>query len=411
MAQIRLEATLQKRDRDLTETDDILTEDKLDTLWEWFCMASQDSSKFQPQLIFAKLVNGVRKPYRDNLPFPAHDCGLFTPSTSVYAPSEYTMNAEVQYEPDHSEGKAVIESITTKLAIAEDALQRKQAIIENLESSLQMKETVIKHLETSLETKRATLNQLEECIKRMDEEHREYNERVQGEKMQLELELEDKDLKHQKYTEKIDTETKELETRLKEMDQEHREYKQQAEGEKSRLETSLKERNQELRKYQWTMIEKTRLASDLQTLRSEHEKCRPIQVILRAGCGSHFIGVTGGEAQLVCNDSEAQTFTLWKHPNGMTSFQIIGTSIKYLSADASDVPIGEKTSGGSVKLSESCGSKEKFWLHDSDYGARFKHIECVDYPGRFLSACGNGYDLLIFGAKVADCGSLELIAK
>ncbi|KAF8458734.1 hypothetical protein BDZ91DRAFT_742885 [Kalaharituber pfeilii] len=188
---------IQQRDRDLIpEADHFLTDDKLDGLWEWFCAASHD--RFHPQMIFAKLMNAARKPYRENLVF-ARGQALITPSSTHYAPSEYTVTAghvgeEGQEQPKPCED---IEVLRTKLAIAEDSLQMKQML----------------------------LLQLEGRIKTMNQEMEDNRERLEGEKRQLELDLKNRDQEHQAYKRETEDKRRQWEQHLASIRPEYEEDK------------------------------------------------------------------------------------------------------------------------------------------------------------------------------------------
>ncbi|KAF8456807.1 hypothetical protein BDZ91DRAFT_745059 [Kalaharituber pfeilii] len=163
MAQIHL----QQWDRDLLEPDDVLTSDKLDNLWEWFRTVSQD--KLPPSVIFAKLVNATRRPYRDNH-LLARSGGPFTPVASHYTPSECTITPGIEHESEqqqeHSdESSSTIEALNAKLAVAQDLLQTKQTIISQLEDSLHTKQSIINQLEDSVRAKQTTINQLEDSLR------------------------------------------------------------------------------------------------------------------------------------------------------------------------------------------------------------------------------------------------------
>ncbi|KAF8464693.1 hypothetical protein BDZ91DRAFT_783587 [Kalaharituber pfeilii] len=149
-----------QRDRDLMDADDYLTDTKLDSLWDWYCAANRQ--KMDPQMIFIKLVNSARKPYRDNL---LRSRGLFSPGTTRYTPSEYTTTediAEGQQLSDESKDQSATQALHTNLTLALDSLQTKQIIV----------------------------NQLQDRIKAMDQEQQEYEQKVQDEKKKLELDLE-----------------------------------------------------------------------------------------------------------------------------------------------------------------------------------------------------------------------------
>lgn len=49
------------RDRDLCESDALLTDSHLDDLWEWYSGANK--SGVDPQILFTKIVNSVRAPF------------------------------------------------------------------------------------------------------------------------------------------------------------------------------------------------------------------------------------------------------------------------------------------------------------------------------------------------------------
>ncbi|KAF8462109.1 hypothetical protein BDZ91DRAFT_797385 [Kalaharituber pfeilii] len=275
-----------QRDRDLMEADDYLTESKLDSLWTWFSAANRNMMDLQ--MIFVKLVNSVRKPYRDNLLLSR---SLSTPGgTSRYTPSECTITeylAEEQ-QPHYSEDQS-LQVLHTNLTIAED----------------------------SLRTKQITINQLQDRITRMEQQHREYEQRVQGEKQQLER--------------------------------------------------------------------------DLATIRAEHEKSRnlkPTYVAIKSGhWGEKYIQMTNDRVRVAKSIGPTETFELVRHPNGMVSFKSTCFPDTYMSAEAFNVRPGVRNYGGSVTCSNTCGSREKFWIHwpaDARVG-----IEPVDFPGRFLMLNGN----------------------
>ncbi|KAF8464282.1 hypothetical protein BDZ91DRAFT_849807 [Kalaharituber pfeilii] len=324
MAQTRVPAQ-QHRDRDLTGSDELLTDETLDGLWEWFCNVANED-KFQSQLIFAKLVNAARKPYRDNHSLPQHCDRLFTPGTSRYASSECTSGyIEGQQHPQQSEDKGTMEALSTKLAIAEDSAQTKKTIIKHLEDSLQMKQTIVNQLEAriqgmeqelgeinlrhegekkqldldlkkvrqeyleykekeevekmQLESKRTEMEgekkQLELDLKKVRQEYIEYKEKEEVEKMQLESKLTEMDQMLQEYKQKVEGEKKQLELDLKKVRQEYLEYKETEEGERMQLESKLKEMDQSQQEYkQKVEDEKKQLELDLKKVQQDYLECK-----------------------------------------------------------------------------------------------------------------------------------------
>ncbi|KAF8464289.1 hypothetical protein BDZ91DRAFT_783715 [Kalaharituber pfeilii] len=369
MAQTRVPAQ-QQRDRDLTGSDEFLTDETLDGLWEWFCNVVNED-KFQSQLIFAKLVNAARKPYRNNISLPQHRDQLFTPDTSHYASSEYTVTPgciEEQQHLEQSEDKVTLEGLSTKLAIAADSVQTKQTIIKHLEDSMQMKQTII--------------NQLETRIKGMEQELEENKLRHKEEKKQLELDLNKVQQEYLDYKEKGEGDRMQLESKLKEMDQMQQEYKQKAEGEKTQLALNLRNMNLQYGQNKNKIEnEKKSLERRLQVLQTEHEKCGPC-FVLKSEQHKRFIDFSNGRA--VANSVRIpgmMTFTLEKHSNEMVSFRASYPTV-YLSTDDR---AAQNRSAAALKLSETCGSKEMFWLHEDHQGGQY--IEPVDFQGQFLSAC------------------------
>ncbi|KAF8453713.1 hypothetical protein BDZ91DRAFT_748798 [Kalaharituber pfeilii] len=386
---------LQQRDRDLMpEADDLLTDDTLDRLWEWFCMANNE--KFQPQLIFAKLINGARKPYRDNRWVP-HGYSVVTPGTSAYAPSEFAVTAEpaeVHEPPDSRDETVATETLQTKLATAEDSLQTKQSIINQMEDALQSKQTLINQLEDDLKKKQRVIYQLEKRVKKMDQEQEESRRIIEKERVQLELDCRKRDQEHREHMETMQEERRQIELKFNEMTQEYHRYQRKAEEEKRKIEVDLKDMEQEHRQYKGSVEaekiqlgmelkyieraqreykaemerEKAQLERDLDTITAKHDSCGPTQVILRSVHFGTFISVANGNVTATSETGEVETFKLLKHPNGTVSFQTNSFPINYLRA------------GPEVTLSPSCGNMERFWLRGgSGNGSVF--IEAVAFPG------------------------------
>ncbi|KAF8451882.1 hypothetical protein BDZ91DRAFT_786782 [Kalaharituber pfeilii] len=186
MSQIRF----QQRDRDLMpDADDILTYEKLDSLWEWFSAANKE--ELLPYLIFAKLVNAARNPYRDQLLIARGGRELLTSGTSAYAPSECTATpglAEAQQQPEYREDKATIQTPSLKVACMDGAMNTQQRFIKHLEDSWQLKQTIIQQLE-SLDAKQKTINQLEERIYKLNLKQQELQTKAKIEKTKLENDL------------------------------------------------------------------------------------------------------------------------------------------------------------------------------------------------------------------------------
>ncbi|KAF8464290.1 hypothetical protein BDZ91DRAFT_783716 [Kalaharituber pfeilii] len=362
MAQTRVPAQ-QQRDPDLTGSDEFLTDEKLDSLWEWFCNVGNEDI-FHSQLIFAKLVNSARKPYRDNLSLPQHRDQLVTPDASRYASSGYTVTSgyiEEQQHPEQSENKVTMEALRTKLAIAEDSAQTKQTIIKHLEDSLQMKQTII--------------NQLEARIKGMERALEENELRYESEKKQLELDLKEVRQEYLEYKEKEEDEKMQLESKLTEMDQTQQEYEQEVKG----------------------------LQSSLQQLEAQHKKCG--RFVLKSELHNTFIAVNTGLFGLPTLKASttftgSTTFTLANHPNGMVSFCTSGlrymVGVWYLSVKGC---ADQNEGAGALNISWPCGSKEMFCLHEDDSGGRY--IESATFPGKFLSACSGDPHIVLREGKSA----------
>ncbi|KAF8460831.1 hypothetical protein BDZ91DRAFT_412271 [Kalaharituber pfeilii] len=408
MAQTRVPAQ-QQRDPDLTGSDEFLTNEKLDSLWEWFCNVGNED-KFHSQLIFAKLVNSARKPYRDNLSLSQHRDRLFTPDASRYASSEYTVTSgyiEEQQHPEQSEDNVTMEALSTKLAIAEDSAQTKQTIIKYLEDSLQMKQTIINQLEARIKGMERVMKeielrhesqkkQLQVELKKVQQEYLEYKEKKEGEKMQLESKLTEMDQMLQEYKQKVEGEKKQLELDLKEVRQEYLEYKEKGEGERMQLELKLKEMDQTQQDYKRTV---EGLQSSLQQLEVQHKKCG--RFVVKSELHNTFIAVKISffrfpTLKASTTFTGSTTFTLANHPNGMVSFRT--PSLRYLSVN--DYP-GQNERAAAVTLDLlTCGRKEMFCLHEDDSGGRY--IESAAFPGNFLSACsGDPYIVLREGKSAA----------
>ncbi|KAF8455440.1 hypothetical protein BDZ91DRAFT_746599 [Kalaharituber pfeilii] len=137
--------------------------------------------------------------------------------------------------------------------------------------------------------------------------------------------------------------------------------------------------------------EKKQLEKDLEEMRVKYETFRPIQVMLKSPHFDKFISVRNGKASATSKSGPDETFTIVKHPNGMFSFQTNSLPIAYLSL----------TDSLGFTSSETCGSREKFWLHNSGEAATY--IESVHFPGRFLTALVSDSGLLCWkGGKVPE---------
>ncbi|KAF8453708.1 hypothetical protein BDZ91DRAFT_748690 [Kalaharituber pfeilii] len=178
MSQIRF----QQRDRDLMpDADDVLTHEKLDSLWEWFSAANKE--ELLPYLIFAKLVNAARNPYRDQLLIARGSHELLTPGT------------QAQQQPEYREDKATIEALSAKVAFMEGAMNTQQRFIKHLEDSLQLTQTSIQQLEDSVDEKQKTINQLEERIEKLNLKQQDLQTKVKTEKTKLENDIQEMRLK------------------------------------------------------------------------------------------------------------------------------------------------------------------------------------------------------------------------
>ncbi|KAF8469744.1 hypothetical protein BDZ91DRAFT_655307 [Kalaharituber pfeilii] len=95
-----------------------------------------------------------------------------------------------------------------------------------------------------------------------------------------------------------------------------------------------------------------------------------------------------------------ETFELIRHPDGMVSFKSTSFPDTYLSADGSNVQSGSSNAGGYVGCSNTCGSREKFWIH---WSANAKvGIQPADFPGRFLMMDeSTNYAIRVQGVKLA----------
>ncbi|KAF8444162.1 hypothetical protein BDZ91DRAFT_754496 [Kalaharituber pfeilii] len=194
------------------------------------------------------------------------------------------------------------------------------------EASVQALQTKLTIAEDSLQTKQILINELQDHIKDLERQQEKYEQRVQGEKRQLEL--------------------------------------------------------------------------DLATIKSEHEKCcnlMPAHVAIKSvNLGEKYLQMRNDRVQVAKSIGTLETFELLRHPNGMVSFKSTAFPNLYLSAEASKA-------GGSVTCSNTCGSREKFWINWAN-NARVG-IEPVDFKGRFLMMYKDGFDKVsVQGGK----GSWEL---
>ncbi|KAF8453720.1 hypothetical protein BDZ91DRAFT_853173 [Kalaharituber pfeilii] len=187
MSQIRF----QQRDRDLMpDADNVLTHEKLDSLWEWLSAANKEG--LPPYLIFAKLVNAARNPYRDQLLIARGGHELLTPGTSAYAPSEFTATpglADAQQRLEYREDKATIQALSAKVDFLEGAMNTQQSMINDLKDSLHLKQTMVQQLQDSLDAKHKTINQPVERIDNLNLKQEELQTKAETEKKELENDL------------------------------------------------------------------------------------------------------------------------------------------------------------------------------------------------------------------------------
>ncbi|KAF8454119.1 hypothetical protein BDZ91DRAFT_801925 [Kalaharituber pfeilii] len=118
------------RDTDLIDPDVYLTDARLDTLWQWYWAANRDN--VDPQFIFGKLVNAIRKPYRVQLVNSLTGGSTFgnnphSPSTTEVAPS-----ANV---PQHGDCSSTVMELKSKLANLETEVANKQSEIQHLQET------------------------------------------------------------------------------------------------------------------------------------------------------------------------------------------------------------------------------------------------------------------------------------
>ncbi|KAF8457911.1 hypothetical protein BDZ91DRAFT_743602 [Kalaharituber pfeilii] len=322
--------------------------------------------------------------------------GLFSysPGTTHYTPSECT----VTDHSDHESAVILVQELNTKLAIADDSLQTKQIFIDQLEARIKELDQQLGNNKEKAECER---RELEVNLENMNQRYCKFKENVAGEKRQLELDLENMDKECQAYKKTAQEERKQLELELENMSQQHQAYKEEAEGKRRQLELDLDNMDKEYVQYkEMAEGERKQLERNLMTIGAAHEHCGklgPARVVLKSSYW-HFKPYIEVENQRLTMNTPfnlSRGFAMLIYPDGMVSFQTIALPIKYLSADASDVMPGVNNLGGTVMLSGTCGSREKFWLHLSENDAVF--IEPVDFRGRFLT---RAFDtLLLQGSK------------
>ncbi|KAF8459843.1 hypothetical protein BDZ91DRAFT_461106 [Kalaharituber pfeilii] len=174
----------------------------------------------------------------------------------------------------------------------------------------------------------------------------------------------------------------ELQDHIKDLEQQlqqQKEYEQKVQGEKQQLELNLA------------------------TIKAEHEKCcnlMPTHIAIKSvKLSEKYIQMRNDRVQGATSIGTLETFELIRHPNGMVSFKSTCFPNLYLSVEASKFLPGLQNGGGSVKCSNTCGSREMFWIDWADNAE--VGIEPADFKARFLMMNGNG---VLQGYK----GSLEL---
>ncbi|KAF8466021.1 hypothetical protein BDZ91DRAFT_217867 [Kalaharituber pfeilii] len=172
----------QTRDRDLLVADEVLTERSLDTLWDWFRAAYKDN--VDPQMIFVKIVNSVRKPYSDQIVAMR----FARPGSSCYTPSEGTiiesldesydvededdcMRSELQstsVSVEKQQDPSAKEARTTSWRFSFKGLGRK-SIGKTPRYSRSVEGEKLQHLEQSLKSLRADFDEREKELQELRE--------------------------------------------------------------------------------------------------------------------------------------------------------------------------------------------------------------------------------------------------
>ncbi|KAF8460744.1 hypothetical protein BDZ91DRAFT_851395 [Kalaharituber pfeilii] len=376
-----MDTQLPQRDPDLLDADDYLTGPKLDNLWDWFCAANHE--KMDLQTIFVKLVNSARKPYRDSL---LHSPTLSMPGTSRNTSSECTVTEKLdaphaRQQPHHRDDTPGAQLVYRTLAIAEDSLQTKQIIINQLqdrirdmdqeqqefkkkveeekgrlELDLRTEQAKCHALATDLVEQVARADELQDRITDMDQEQKAFKQKVQNEKRQLELDLAAVKEKHDKCLTDKKLMVNQLQDRIRDMDLEQKAFKQKVQGEKRRLKI------------------------DLAAVRAEHDKCHdltPTYVAIRSASSDLWIQMCKDDIQRVQFVGALGVFELLQHSEGLVSFKSAYFDDTYLSFVESSFTL--KSYEG---IDSTDSTKNKFRLLWSD-NAEVK-IEPADVEGRFL---------------------------
>ncbi|KAF8453557.1 hypothetical protein BDZ91DRAFT_686781 [Kalaharituber pfeilii] len=151
-----------QRDPDLIQPDNYLTDGKLDKLWDWFGGAIQN--KTDPQLIFVKLVNSVRKCYQGgHFSCTAESFG----QGSLYTPTEFTATENVEpLQPPCNETSP--EDLRASLAEVQAQVAIKEAMIDQLQDRII---TMDKEREELIATKDREKNDLQLQFNSLNEKY------------------------------------------------------------------------------------------------------------------------------------------------------------------------------------------------------------------------------------------------
>ncbi|KAF8465657.1 hypothetical protein BDZ91DRAFT_697017 [Kalaharituber pfeilii] len=416
-----------QRDHDLLEPDNFLTDAQLDTLWDWFCLANRE--KVDPQMVFVKLVNSVRKQYRKQQLAPMPE--FFHPGSSQYTPTEFASTIGDAPQVCECGNEALVQKLRTRIEELETDKENQQALIHELQTKVTTMDQVREEYHRKIESQKAAQAEftakmesekktLESRLKaKMEDEKRTLesnfkaameNEKrtlestlkakMEGEKRTLESNLKAA-MENEKRTleatlkAKMEGEKRALESNLKAaMENEKRTLeatlKAKMEGEKRALESNLKAAMDSERKT---------LESKLSVLKAECDALRisnglaKIRVAIKSvAYNNNYVQmkVKQGRAFVGPTISACETFELQRHAGGTVSFKstCLPQSPGWLSAKGEKVRVGEISGdgGGVVDCQKTCGKYEKFhlrWLGHGQVG-----IELQASPGRFLRLCG-----------------------
>ncbi|RPB27937.1 hypothetical protein L211DRAFT_474815 [Terfezia boudieri ATCC MYA-4762] len=178
------------RDIDLLDTDQFLSNEELDELWDWFFAASAEG--MDAELVFVKLINSARNPYRHNIP-------------QGYQPLARAQDLiSLDQEDEVDQLKHLVTSLRAEIAVKDEHITSLEAKDEHYRESEKQLIRQIAEKEREIEKRDERLQILEENEKSFDSQLAELKQVSLQQKESLERQRKEAELLQQKRDELIE---------------------------------------------------------------------------------------------------------------------------------------------------------------------------------------------------------------